>query len=117
MPDTAPETATAAPLPKFHHHAYGVDLDYIGEDGEIVAHGHVPLMRFVAAANHMARRVAGLSNLWDDRTLRLADTASSVFYRWAVNRDGHDEYEWFIDCGDDITAETPGAFPITYLSD
>lgn len=104
-------------LPVFGHRAYGLDLDYIGEDGEgILAHGHVDPRRFIAGANHMARKVCGLRNVYDDRSILAADVLGEVRHRWAVNdqeRADADGYEWWLSFA---VPETPGAFPVTHLA-
>lgn len=48
------------------HVSYGIDVWAIGEDSQfIVAFGHHDPRRMIAAANHMARKVEGLLNLFD----------------------------------------------------
>lgn len=129
-------TVTTLELPKFFGHAYGVNLDWIGEDGEMVAHGHVEPRRFVAAANRWSRESAGFgllgdSSSWMRSTWTYAEFLQSVSHRWAVRLakcacpadkvayEGCDEHdlepepdEWWLRC-DGVTADTPGAFPVT----
>lgn len=115
---TTTETeAPEIPEPTFPHHAYGVDLTWFGDEGGMIARGHVPDLRFVAACNHLARTEAGLSNIWDDRAVMLKDALAEVRREWAVPIDpggfGSD-WEWAIRYGG-VTEQTPGAFPITTL--
>lgn len=107
-------------LPEFDHRAYGVALSYVGEDGDIVAHGHVAPLRFIAAANHMARSAFGLVNLWDDRSETLAATLLAVEHRWAVTDPvaaAGNHCDWWIRYGKSVAAETPGAFPVTVIAE
>ena len=116
MPEVKP--AVRVELPAFGHHAYGVDLTWVGEDGEIVAHGHVPPLRFIAAANHLARTEWGLTNIRDNEHVLLSRVLADVRHGWAVDdrematAEGCD---WWVRWGD-ATEATPGAFPITWLA-
>jgi hypothetical protein len=117
--------------------AYGVEVDWIGEDGGMVAYGHVEPRRFLAAANRWARESSG-GGLREASTFNetYADALSGVRHAWAVRlpkcdcpadelgewgcrRDGDHDPEpypemWALRI-DGVTADTPGAFPITLL--
>jgi hypothetical protein len=110
------EAEKVIPQPEFRHHAYGVDLSWLGEDGGIVASGHIPPLRFIAACNHMARTDVGLMNIWDDPCARVADVIEMIDHRWAVAVDPHvREWEWSISWHK-VTERTPGAMPVTLLN-
>lgn len=76
--------APERPGPSFRHCVYGVPLEYFGEDGRIVALGHVPLRRFVAACNALGRRESGLVNLLDDPHATYLDAVSYCSHRWGI---------------------------------
>lgn len=101
------------PSPAFHYHAYGVDLTWIGDDGEMAALGHVPDLRFIAACNHMAREEAGLPNVTGDHNSTYRDVCKEIRRVWAVpcQPDGDD---WRV-TRIGITEDTPGAIPLTIL--
>lgn len=113
------ETTTEYPLPSFSHRAYGVDVECFGEDGGMVARGHAPDLRFIAACNHYARKVIGLRNIWDSPVATLEDALSIVTHVWAVPADparyGGDPDLWAVRYDSTITEQTPGAFPLTVL--
>jgi hypothetical protein len=113
---TTETTAAPPPLPTFSRTPYGVDVTWFGEDGGMVSPGHVPDMRFIAACNHLARKDAGLRNIWDDPSARLDETLALVLRLWAVSvgpeRFGYGE--WAVTTHD-VTGQTPGAFPLTVL--
>ena len=108
------EATTAPPQPKFDHTAYGVEVSWLGEDGGMVALGHIPDQRFVAACNHLARSL-GLSGIFDDPLMTFDDVLGAVIRPWAVavEPDGGG-WEWAISWHG-ITSETPSAFPVTVL--
>lgn len=111
----AETTTTEIPQPDFPHHAYGVDLSWLGEDGGMVARGHIPDLRFIAACNHMARTEAGLCNVCDDKSLSLEDARDAIMRRWACPVPPKDPgNDWEITWRD-VTAQTPGAIPVTVL--
>jgi hypothetical protein len=111
---TAAETRTPPP-PTFPHHVYGVNLTFIGEDGGIMAEGHVPLVRFVAACNHMARNEFGHRNLLDYSEATLGEALEGVRQCWALPADEPDgeDCDWYVRHNADVTAGTPGAIPVT----
>ena len=95
------------PPPVFRHHFHGVDLDWLGCEESVVAHGHVNVMLFAAACESLARR--------DDRAVPTADWmafAEDVRYGWAVHAFGSTPQDWRIHWSD-VTADKPGAFPVT----
>lgn len=114
-PPTMTEAEPAPPQPTFPHTAYGVELSWLGEDGGMVALGHIPDQRFVAACNHLARSV-GLSGLFDDHLMAFDDVLPAVTRPWAVAAEPRGRgSEWAISWHSSITSETPGAFPVTVL--
>src|SRR5579875_2878491 len=103
------------PAPVFSHHAYGVDVTWLGENGGMAARGHVPDLRFIAACNHLARTEAGLLNIFD-RSVRLGDAIAQINRIWAVPIDpAGSGSDWAIRWGD-VTGHTPGAFPLTVIT-
>jgi hypothetical protein len=113
-PPTVTETEPAPPQPTFPHTAYGVELSWLGEDGGMVAKGHIPDLRFIAACNHLARKDIGLSNIWDDPCAQLDDALKVVIRAWAIPTQPCHGFEWEI-AWHGITEQTPGAIPITVL--
>jgi hypothetical protein len=69
--------------PVMNFEAYGVKLEFC-EDGDIIAEGHHSTLRFVAAANRVARVDLGLHNIWDDAHATYDDVAAGVTQAWAV---------------------------------
>jgi hypothetical protein len=94
-------------LPVFGHHAVRTDLDWLGYEGSIVAHGHVPLMRFAAACDSLAWRDGR-----DSPTAGWMAFAGDVRHGFAVHAFGSTPENWRIHWSD-VTADTPGAFPVT----
>lgn len=107
------QATTPAP-PTFTHRAYGVDLDWFGEDGGMAAQGHVPDLRFIAACNHMARSV-GWRNAFDSISTTLDEALAIVTRVWATPIDPPGVSEWGVYYGSDNTESTPGAIPMTLL--
>ena len=94
-------------LPVFGHLAHHVLLDWLGYEGSVVAHGHVPLMRFAAACDSLARR--------DGCPLPTANWTAfieDVHHGYAVHAFGSTAEDWRLHWSD-VTADTPGAFPVT----
>jgi hypothetical protein len=109
LPDGArwDEGAPGRGLPVFGCLARGVSLDWLGGEGSVVAHGHIHVMRFAAACESLARR--------DGRAEPTADWmafADEVRYGWAVHAFASTPEDWRIHW-DGVTADTPGAFPVT----
>lgn len=116
MPDPQAATEpTGYPPPAFEHRAYGVQLTWFGEDGGMAAAGHVPDLRFIAACNHLARKDAGMRNIWDDPAPDLETTLAAVSRVWAVPIDPGGEFDWAVNYHSGITGQTPGAIPLTVL--
>jgi hypothetical protein len=117
-----PDDGTAKiPQPTFTHRAYGVDVEWFGDEGGMIARGHVPELRFIAACNHMARAHtnANLANLWDDRSVTLDDALVEVNRCWALPVDPAEDYpgsEWVLRYDQAITEQTPGAIAVTILA-
>lgn len=108
-------TTTDIPQPTFPFHAYGVSLNYLGEDGSMIAPGRIEPLRFVAACNRVARKEFGLSNVFDDPLMTLDDVLPAVVHRWAIPVPPiPEEHEWAITWRD-VTEQTPGAQIFTVL--
>lgn len=104
------------PQPSFPHFAYGVGTSWFDDEGGVIAQGHIPDLRFVAACNHLARTETGLVNIWDDRRATLDETLSSIRRCWAIPIDPADlssDYEWAVRYA---TEQTPGAIAVTVLT-
>jgi hypothetical protein len=112
---TAAETPAQFPQPEYAFRAYGVELDWIGEDGGMVARGHVSDLRFIAACNRVSRKDAGLTNLWDDRGATYAEARRDVKRLWAIAADPEPSGSDWAVIWANVTEDTPGAFPITVL--
>ena len=107
-------TTTMKPAPPtFPYRAYGVSLTWIGDEGGIMAEGHISFRRFAAAANHMARRAGEVCNLADDRNIAFEDVLGDITHRWALPIPADHDDEWRVDLGSRVTADTPGAIPVT----
>jgi hypothetical protein len=94
-------------LPVFGHLAHGVLLDWLGAEGSIVAHGHVPLRVFAKACEALAER--------DGCPAPTADWIAfteDVRRVWAVHAFASDPIDWRLHW-DGVDAGTPGAFPVT----
>ncbi len=85
------------PGPSFRHTAYGIRAEYFGDEGWIVALGHVPFRRFVAACNAMQRRESCLVNLLDDRDATYLDALSYCSHRWGVPCQPDDGGAWSLE--------------------
>lgn len=81
---TTETEAPEIPQPTFTHRAYGVDVEWFGDEGGMIARGHVPDLRFIAACNHLARTEARLANIWDDRSVTLDDVMVEVGRCWGT---------------------------------
>lgn len=118
MPETltAPFTLTPADFEKTY---YGIPVISSGDEGDMLALGHHGKLRVLAAFNRYARKVIGLDNLGDDRTLRASDFLNDITERWGVPRRATEEEQrnegflWVIEHSD---ADAPGAMPYTHLS-
>ena len=102
------------PQPTFSHRAYGVQVEWFGQDGGMVALGHIPDLRFIAACNNLARKVAGIRNIWDDPSAELEDVLAEVVRIWAVPADPGRYDDWAV-TWHGITEQTPGAIALTVL--
>jgi hypothetical protein len=94
--------------------AYGVNLTLIDEEG-MMAEGHVPFRRFVAACNRMARTELQCRNLLDYSEATLGEALEGVRHGWALPAEDPDgsEYDWYVRYDSQVTADTPGALPVT----
>ena len=109
-----PAAKRVPPPPAFDFKAYGVSLAIVGEEGAMMADGHVPLVRFAAACNRVARTELLCRNLLDYSEATLAEALEGMRHCWvlpAVDPDG-DGCDWYVRWGG-VTAETPGALPVT----
>ena len=110
MTETA--EAKAPPLPTFPYKAYGVSLTWTGDEGEMMAEGHVPFVRFIAACNHMARKDANIRNIMDSDDATLEGALYGAKHCWVLPaHDPDGGGEWYVKFN--ATAETPGAIPVT----
>lgn len=128
-------TTPTLDLPNFPGHAYGVSVSHIGEERDMVAHGHIEPRRFIAACNWWHREATGIPSLGDDGfgdiDMTYVELLSWVRHRWAIRQpkcdcpedqvlergcDDHDPDPdpdaWWISLKG-VTEDTPGAFPIT----
>jgi hypothetical protein len=107
---------TTAEIPKltFDHHAYGVEVDWFGEDGGMRARGHIPDLRFIAACNHLARAV-GWRNILDSYSATLDEVLVHVTRVWATPIAPPGGSEWGIYYARGNTAPPPGGIPMTLL--
>lgn len=89
---------------------YGVPMSDIGEDGDVMALGHVGAHRMIAALRRHARAFYGEPFPFGLESLDAVLCA--VSHRWMVNT-GPSAVDWCL-----ISAEpdAPGAFPVTYYS-
>ena len=114
---TTTETeAPEIPQPTFPHHAYGVNVTWLGDEGGMIARGHIPERRFIAACNHLARVECGLTNIWDEHTATLDEALAMVARDWAVPTAPADfggDFEWAVSLAAD--EHTPGAIAVTTL--
>jgi hypothetical protein len=103
------------PQPTFEHRAYGVDLTSFGEEGGYAAQGHVPERRFLAACNHLARTSLGWGNAADDKSESAEGWLVYAAHVWALPEEPPhpDENEWWVRYDSSVTADTPGAIPMT----
>lgn len=99
---------------------FGIPVSHIGDDGEgLIAIGHHPMRRVIAAFNRHHRRFVGLAGLHDDPTQSAADVARDIKTVWAVFRKPdpqseyeNSEYDWYLDT---VEQGTPGAVPVMWL--
>lgn len=87
---------------------YGVQISDIGDDGDVIALGHVGACRMVAAMRRHAR--VGYGNPAHYAGWTLEDLTDDIRHAWVVNVGG-DRVEWELPL---VDPTTPGAFPVTY---
>lgn len=96
---------------------YGVAFTLIGEDGDLLALGHVDPRRALAAFNWYSRTTLGLTNYLDDRSADLDDALATITHTWFVFREpdaaeGDDtDWAWI---AQEVAAHSAGAVPCTY---
>lgn len=119
---------------------FGVSITFVGDDGDrVFMLGHVEPRRALAALNRYTRKDLG----WTLAREGFIDSARSVMedfeHRWAVLKTHCNDYPncpnkvpyrgeqvcgycreiedagWWVYWGEDVTAETLGAFPATVL--
>lgn len=117
-PDSPPFERPRAPRPSappvFEHEAYGIRaaaLEDISLSDGIVASGHIDPRRFVAACSKVARDEW---SCWLSDVTRPGTVYAAVRHVWAVYTDDSTAEDWRL-AWDGVTAETPGAFPVTVL--
>ena len=95
-------------------------MEWFGDEGGMIARGHIPDLRFVAACNHLARTEGRLVCIWDDPAVSLDDALTQVTHCWGLPIDpiecSDDSAEWAVRYDQGITEETPGAIAITVLA-
>lgn len=113
---TGPFTPTAADMEAVH---YGIAVCHIGEDGDMLALGHHAPYKALAAFNRHARVFVGLANLFDDRSLRVADVIADIAPKWATFAPPDPELGEDRDCPWyahwDVDGDAAGAVPVMYL--
>jgi hypothetical protein len=96
-------------LPVFRHHFHGMDLDWLGHEGSVIAHGHVPFLRFAAACDLLAWSEGRASPTFDWMAF-----IEDVRHGYAVHAFASTPQNWRIHWSD-VDAGTPGAFPVTIV--
>jgi hypothetical protein len=97
---------------------YGIPVCASGDEGDMIALGHPGPLRVLAACNRYARKVLGLDNLGDDRTLTADDFLGGITERWGIPHAATEEeqanygFRWVID---DATPDQPGAIAYTFV--
>lgn len=114
---THPVTITAPDMEKTH---YGIPVCHIGEDGEsLLALGHHTVRRVIAAWNRHDRTFVGLSGLFDEPTLTVADVLPDIHTVWAIFRTPNPANSWENpECpwvAEWATEDAPGAVPVMWL--
>lgn len=124
-------TATLPDLTGFSTY-YGVQVSWIGDEGDMIALGHHDPRTVIAALNRCARIEAGLSNLTDDRDATYQDMkqrlAADYFIQLVDNclecggepdcgackdiRAAYADGNWWLHRV--ASADVSGAFPATY---
>lgn len=89
---------------------YGVPLSDIGEDGNVIALGHVGTLRMVAALRCHAREFYGEPFPFASMTLRAV--TESISHVWMVNT-GPSNDDWWLKRAEPTE---PGAFPVTLFT-
>ena len=116
-PDPEPETTPAGPIaqPTFPYRAHGLALTPLGDEGAIIAEGHVSVRRFIAACNHMARAEMGLGKLTEGMDFEsLEDIYGEITYCWVLPVENpYPDWEWYVRYDSQVTAETPGSIAVT----
>ncbi|MEU5549220.1 hypothetical protein ABZ738_05575 [Micromonospora sp. NPDC047793] len=104
-------TGTTPPLDMLGTY-YGVPISDIGEDGDVIALGHVGTHRMAAALRRHAREVWGddIADPMPTSRRSLTDITDAIAHVWMVNT-VDDLDEW---CLERTEPTTPGAFPVTY---
>jgi hypothetical protein len=99
---------------------YGTPVAYYGEDGAMIALGHLETRRALAVFNRHARAFLGFDNLADDRSSRAADWAELIEHRWAAFRKPNPnslyedpDWVWVVEWA---APDQLGAQPVTVLA-
>lgn len=96
-----PAPAPFTPTPADFDTRYGVPIEWVGEEGHLLAFGHHPERRVIAAAHAMGRIYdPGCTKAW----------SVAVEHRWALfHRDSHGWNYHLVPGG------TPGATAVTWI--
>ena len=94
---------------------YGVPVSDIGEDGNVVALGHVGKCRALAAFMRNAREQWGddlfLTSSFGSGRPTLDRALDRIEHLWMINTGSTEEYGWRLE---QAQPSTPGAFPVTW---
>lgn len=118
MTSTALAPGTLVADPHMDDTNYGIPVSLIGEDGALVALGHHPRRRVIAAFNKHSREFQGVPNLADDFSAKAQEWLDRLDYRWATfnapdpERGEDPDCSWWARW---CTPDTPGARPVTLL--
>lgn len=98
---------------------FGIPVAYYGEDSRMIALGHHPERKALAAFNRHARTFIRFPNVADDRSAEAAYWENAIEHLWATFTapDPADPTEypkgfWYVQFAD---AGQPGALPVTVL--
>ena len=115
--ETTVYAITPADMEKTH---YGVPVSHIGQDGEsLLALGHHEPRRVLAAWNRHHRTFVGLSGLFDEPSLTVADVLPDIRTAWAIFRTPDPANDWENpECpwvAEWAAEDAPGAVPVMWI--
>lgn len=94
---------------------YRVPLSDIGEDGNVVALGHVGKYRMLAALRRHARENWGddlfLTHSLGAQAPNLDGALDRISHLWMINTGSTEEFGW---CMEQAQPSDPNAFPVTW---